>query len=176
MMIRKGFTVVELLIVIVVIGILATLAIMGYNGIQDRARATTITKTIRDIDKAFRLKATADTASTWWIESTFGGSNPSIGNIITNTNLKEYIQRVPTIPGSSIIWQYDNDGDTYGGCSTSGVGINILLIDAVSTTNYQSVLQEVDNTLDDGNLNCGKFRFNSGTGDAYWSLSGVQEI
>lgn len=36
----RGFTIVELLIVIVVIGILATLVITTYNGIQEKARDT----------------------------------------------------------------------------------------------------------------------------------------
>ena len=36
----RGFTIVELLIVIVVIGILAALVIVTYNGIQQRARDT----------------------------------------------------------------------------------------------------------------------------------------
>ena len=35
---QKAFTIVELLIVIVVIGILAAISIVAYNGIQDRAR------------------------------------------------------------------------------------------------------------------------------------------
>ncbi|MDN5275377.1 MAG: Fimbrial protein [Candidatus Saccharibacteria bacterium] len=35
----KGFTIVELLIVIVVIGILAAITIVAYNGIQNRAKA-----------------------------------------------------------------------------------------------------------------------------------------
>lgn len=34
----KGFTVVELLIVIVVIGILATVSVVAYNGVQQRAK------------------------------------------------------------------------------------------------------------------------------------------
>ena len=37
---RQGFTIVELLIVIVVIGILAALVIVTYNGIQQKARDT----------------------------------------------------------------------------------------------------------------------------------------
>jgi len=37
---NRGFTIVELLIVIVVIGILATLVITTYNGIQEKARDT----------------------------------------------------------------------------------------------------------------------------------------
>jgi prepilin-type N-terminal cleavage/methylation domain-containing protein len=36
----RGFTIVELLIVIVVIGILAAIVIVAYNGIQNQARAT----------------------------------------------------------------------------------------------------------------------------------------
>ncbi len=37
---QKGFTIVELLIVIVIIGILAALVIVAYNGIQNRAKTT----------------------------------------------------------------------------------------------------------------------------------------
>lgn len=36
---QRGFTVVELLIVIVVIGVLAAIALVGYNGVRDRAQA-----------------------------------------------------------------------------------------------------------------------------------------
>lgn len=39
---RSGFTIVELLIVIVIIGILATITIVAYNGIQNRARTSAL--------------------------------------------------------------------------------------------------------------------------------------
>ncbi|MNQ97238.1 Type II secretion system protein G precursor [compost metagenome] len=39
---HSGFTIVELLIVIVVIGILAAITIVAYNGIQDRARTSSV--------------------------------------------------------------------------------------------------------------------------------------
>jgi len=35
---KKGFTIIELLVAIVVIGILATITVVSYNGIQQRAR------------------------------------------------------------------------------------------------------------------------------------------
>jgi prepilin-type N-terminal cleavage/methylation domain-containing protein len=37
---RQGFTIVELLIVIVVIAILAAITIVAYNGIQNRSKST----------------------------------------------------------------------------------------------------------------------------------------
>jgi prepilin-type N-terminal cleavage/methylation domain-containing protein len=42
----RGFTIVELLIVIVVIGILAAIVIVAYNGVQAKAKNTTIENTV----------------------------------------------------------------------------------------------------------------------------------
>jgi prepilin-type N-terminal cleavage/methylation domain-containing protein len=47
---QKGFTIVELLIVIVVIGILATLVIVTFTGIQQKARNTKRTTDINAIN------------------------------------------------------------------------------------------------------------------------------
>ena len=50
-----GFTIVELLIVIVVIAILAAISIAAYNGIQQRARAVSLQSNITQIHKLIEL-------------------------------------------------------------------------------------------------------------------------
>ena len=52
---KHGFTIVELLIVIVIIAILATISIIGYNGIQKRTRDTTRDAAVTTITKALEM-------------------------------------------------------------------------------------------------------------------------
>jgi type II secretion system protein G len=51
----RGFTIVELLIVIVVIGILAAITIVAYNGIQTRANDTAVKSDLSALAKKFAL-------------------------------------------------------------------------------------------------------------------------
>ena len=53
----NGFTIVELLIVIVIIGILATIVIVAYNGIQNKAYDTTVQSDLASIVKKIELQA-----------------------------------------------------------------------------------------------------------------------
>lgn len=51
----NGFTIVELLIVIVIIGILAAITIVAYNGIQQRGRDTQRKSDLSQISKALQM-------------------------------------------------------------------------------------------------------------------------
>lgn len=52
---KIGFTVVELLVIIVVIGILATITVVSYNGIQDRGRQTAAKNDLANASKAMEI-------------------------------------------------------------------------------------------------------------------------
>lgn len=52
---RRGFTIVELLIVIVLIGILATITVVAYNGIQERAKDAKYHQGAKDLGVALKL-------------------------------------------------------------------------------------------------------------------------
>lgn len=55
---QKGFTIVELLIVIVVIGILAAITVVAFNGVQDRAKQAKISSDLGQLDRAIKAART----------------------------------------------------------------------------------------------------------------------
>ena len=58
--INKGFTLVELLIVIVIIGILAAISLVAYNGIQSNAETARAKAEFREISQAIEM---------YWLEN-----------------------------------------------------------------------------------------------------------
>jgi prepilin-type N-terminal cleavage/methylation domain-containing protein len=94
---QKGFTVVELLIAIVVIGILATVVVVAYNGVQASARDKTVLADLDSIDGietrcglTTASKTQCGIASTLAAKAWYSGNGvdsylqftPSTGNVI----------------------------------------------------------------------------------------------
>jgi general secretion pathway protein G len=61
----RGFTIVELLIVIVVIGILAAISIVAFNGVQKSAAETALRSELAQNEKGFELERTTNTGGTY---------------------------------------------------------------------------------------------------------------
>ena len=114
-----GFTIVELLIVIVVIGILAGITIVAFNGVQDRARWTQLQSDLSSINKAVQVYHAEHgeypiTSASWgWRYScAVGVGNSFIPGIETiASNLKQAPCGGATT--SDDTWIYGSDGVDY---------------------------------------------------------------
>ncbi len=91
--VKSGFTIVELLIVIVVIAILAAVTIVAYNGISKNARQTSL---LADVKNAGTIMET-DRAASGSYSTTASGAHGGLG--------------IPSGPGVTIL--YHSDGSTY---------------------------------------------------------------
>jgi len=98
---KKGFTIVELLIVIVVIGILAAITIISFNGITSKAQETSVKHDMRNIAKQMEVYKIED------------------GRYPTSTKLQELGIKVnkPTYgvnpTGATIFYCVDSAGTTF---------------------------------------------------------------
>ena len=145
---QKGFTIVELLIVVVVIAILAAITIVSYNGITNRANASAAASTAASLQKKAELYAAdgpsklypfglADLTGTPTVPSdTWAVASGSIKTAVTvsATNGKDTVQYSPCGTGTptaatvtgAIITYWGFSGTTTKTISlgqTSGTGI-----------------------------------------------------
>lgn len=85
---KKGFTIVELLIVIVVIGVLSTITVVSYNGFTARARnvarVTAAKQALQSVQSVFPIKTPLEVRATLnlssgWYRACFGTGYTNIG-------------------------------------------------------------------------------------------------
>lgn len=120
---QPGFTIVELLIVIVVIGILAAITIVAYNGVQARAKNSQILSITTSYVKALRLYEVDNNKLPG---AGYAGMNtPCLGtgypdgicsNVGTRTEsstfnslLQPYMASIPTVPSGEVRTNSEND-------------------------------------------------------------------
>ena len=109
---EKGFTLVELLIVISIIGVLATLLMANFIGIRQRARDAQRKADLRQIQSALEIYRSDQGA----YPTTIPNCSSSIKSPDCNTSV--YIQTVPSDPmGSSYYnngaYYFQSNGTTY---------------------------------------------------------------
>ena len=101
---QHGFTIVELLIVIVVIAILAAISIVAYNGSQERSINSRRLSDVRTIEKALELYKTQIGSYPTAQSNTTGGwerSSINPGNFIQALKTQKIIDTVPVDPVNS---------------------------------------------------------------------------
>lgn len=112
-----GFTIVELLIVIVVIGILAAITIVSFNGVQAKAQQAKITSDLTQLEKA--IIAARNTQSTTLMGLT--GSGYSYATCTSKAAGTDF----STLPKNDTCWtQYTNDLAKIS--TASGINVNNL--------------------------------------------------
>lgn len=132
----SGFTIVELLIVIVVIGILAAITVVAYNGVQARARDSKRQNDIAEIQIALELYK-IDKGVYPPTTVTTGGNGYSFswgtdGSWIKPLVDAGYMSRVPTDPinNASSTYQYLYVGKNGYGCTEQS---NFYILGAYGT-------------------------------------------
>lgn len=170
---RRGFTIVELLIVIVVIGILAAITIMAYNGIQRRAQIVVTVDGLKKVEKSLRLWMIESGASAWPEEHTAAGGTPFSEMIAEHPEMKDFLQHTPAVAGvGTQEWFYDNDGSmkrpAYEPCDDMYRGVNIVIRYVSDMKIVEGINKEIDGNGGGATpLACGKVRWhNNGTGGA----------
>jgi prepilin-type N-terminal cleavage/methylation domain-containing protein len=137
---KNGFTIVELLIVIVVIGILAAITIVAYNGIQNKARASAVSGALIQTVKKLEVYAVDgtgypatlatvgvnNTADTTYQYSVNNGVSPATYCITATTGTVSYkVSSASTAP-------------SIGGCAGHGAGGVAAITNLIANPSFES--------------------------------------
>lgn len=133
---QTGFTIVELLIVIVVIGILATIGVIAYNGVQDRARVSRGLAFASQMKKKLHLETTGN-----WQMNECSGTSVGSGDESNATS---------GVVGTAA-WSTDTPTGT--GCSFQLNGSTRITTQAILAANYYYKGAWVKFSTCSGNLN-----------------------
>lgn len=128
----RGFTLVEIMVVVVIIGLLAGMAVVALKHTRERALATRITNDLRQFRTAFQA---FNLQNAGWPPATTAGTIPA--------GMEGYL--------AAAYLNTREPGGAYSWAGTSGQ-IRFTTLSATSAT-----MQMVDTAIDDGNLSTGEF-------------------
>ncbi len=137
---QKGFTIVELLIVIVVIGILAAITIVAFNGVQARAENN---KTVSAVGQYVRILK---------------------GYAVNNNNLYPIASYPCLAPHTTPATKCANVTDATGACTGAGGAATQATFDTALKTEVASLPQPSTQSMNCGGKMYGGAWYNSTTG------------
>lgn len=137
----RGFTLIEILMVIAIIGILATIAVPMYRDYHLRAKAVSLVTEVKTAAQAFRTFKMEN--NTYPADTAAGVTPPEALSFIG-----EFFSTTPSI-GGQWNWEYQQSGVT-AGISVSGHSLS------------GEELLKVDKLIDNNNLSTGDFRQTGG--------------
>jgi prepilin-type N-terminal cleavage/methylation domain-containing protein len=164
----SGFTIVELLIVIVVIAILAAISIVAYNGIQERARFSAMRSDLSSLNKAIQLyyadngtypitpTSTSYCSGNWcgWDQGTNDNFIPGLA--------PKYITSTPQLSAANA------NGDTYLYRSPDGTAYKLIRLLSPLPANEASAMADLMTTNCSAAINSSRWGYWSSPASQCW--------
>jgi len=139
---KSGFTLVEIMIVVVIIGILAAMAGVAFKHVRDRSIATTVANDLRVFAGAFQAYALEN------------GTYPAdVNRGIVPSGMEDYLKSNLFTSPSPAGGYYDWEEGVFG--LTAAVSLRNPSVD-------RDTIKTVDEILDDGDLSSGVIYWTSG--------------
>ena len=141
----KAFTLVEIMIVVVIIGLLAAMAIPAFSRVREKSRNTALANDLRAFAQAFETFALETGA--FPPDADIGVVPPAMTGGASSLDVGSFAAITPI--GGRYDWDYN----------VFGIVAAISVADATISTEQ---LTAFDATFDDGSLTTGNFRGNTG--------------
>jgi prepilin-type N-terminal cleavage/methylation domain-containing protein len=139
----RAFTLVEIMIVVVIIGLLAAMAIPAFARVQQSSRNARFISDLRTFAQAFETYAMKN-----------GQWPPNAGSGVVPAGMSgEFKDAAWTTTKNSIGGRWNWDRNNFGG---------IAVISVANATASDAQMQRVDAQIDDGDLGTGQFQKNGG--------------